>query len=54
MFEVARELGYRPETVRRWIRAGLLPAVKDRRDLWVHPDDVERVRALGLSKASKH
>lgn len=39
--EVARELRVSPRTVRRWIRAGVLPAARVRRHYLVRRVDVE-------------
>lgn len=39
--EVARRTGYSELTVRAKIRAGILPAVRRGRRLFIHPNDIE-------------
>jgi excisionase family DNA binding protein len=42
--EAAERVGRTPETVRRWIRSGRLPAVTEHGHLSIAPDDLESVR----------
>jgi excisionase family DNA binding protein len=42
--EAAERVGRTPETVRRWIRSGRLPAVTERGHLAIAPTDLEIVR----------
>jgi excisionase family DNA binding protein len=42
--EAAERVGRTPETVRRWIRSGRLPAVTERGRHAIAVDDLERVR----------
>ena len=42
--EVARRVGRSPETVRRWIRDGRLPATTQGRRRLVNPADLDSVR----------
>ena len=42
--EAAERVGRTPETVRRWIRSGRLPAVTEHGHLAIAPDDLESVR----------
>lgn len=43
--EAAERVGRTPETVRRWIRSGRLPAVTEHGHIAIAPDDLESVRA---------
>jgi excisionase family DNA binding protein len=42
--EAAAHVGRTPETVRRWIRSGRLPAVIEHGHFAIAPSDLERVR----------
>lgn len=50
--EVAALLGYSPKTVKRRIRAGLLPAFRDGRLVRVREGDVDRYVAARISTHS--
>ena len=57
--EAAERVGRTPETVRRWIRSGRLPAVTEHGHLAIAPDDLESVRdelypVLELPEEWKH
>jgi excisionase family DNA binding protein len=42
--EAAARVGRTPETVRRWIRSGRLPATTDRGRLAIAPEDLDSIR----------
>ena len=42
--EAAERVGRTPETIRRWIRSGRLPAVTEHGHHAIAPDDLESVR----------
>lgn len=42
--EAAERVGRTPETVRRWIRSGRLPAVAEHGRLAIAADDLDRIR----------
>ncbi len=52
VFDVAQRVRAHPETVRRWVRAGQLPAVKLGRKVLIDPAELERVLRAGLGAAA--